>query len=357
MTADSHEGLRLALRPNSPYVLVMQDEQELDEALSTPRDQTRYALASAPGDIIVLGAGGKMGPSLARMAKRAADDGRRVIAVSRFSSDTARQSLEDAGIETISGDLLDRSFVASLPDAPNVVYMAGQKFGTSSAPSRTWMMNVIAPSICAERYGSSRIVAFSTGNVYPLVPVDGGGATEDDFPNPTGDYAASCLGRERIFEYAAENYGAQVAIVRLNYACDLRYGVLTDIALKVLDYQPVSLTMGYVNAIWQRDANCAALELFAHVGSYPLVVNVTGPDRLSVRELATEFGRRFEVDVTFDGDEAETALLSNTTRMQSLLQPAGMPSSELIELVANWVQSGNTILDKRTEFETRDGRF
>jgi nucleoside-diphosphate-sugar epimerase len=336
----------------------MEDEQALDDALSEPRANTRDALASAPGDIIILGAGGKMGPTLARMARRASEDGRRVIAVSRFSSDAARESLEHAGIETIAGDLLDRDFVARLPDAPNVVFMAGQKFGTTESPSRTWMMNVVLPALCAERYLGSRIIAFSTGNVYPLVPVDSGGATEDDSPKPVGEYAASCLGRERVFQHFSETAGTRVAIVRLNYAIDLRYGVLTDIATKVFEYQPVALGMGYVNVIWQRDANRVALELFEHVSSPPLIVNVTGTERLSVRDIATEFARRFEIDaVQFAGTESDTALLSNTARMQSLLLPPEMKTADMIDLVAHWIVEGRPLLAKPTHFETRDGVY
>jgi nucleoside-diphosphate-sugar epimerase len=340
------------------YVVAMEDEQALDEALSAPRDGTRYALQSAPGDIIVLGAGGKMGPTLARMARRAASDSRRVIAVSRFSSETARVSLEHAGVETISGDLLDREFVACLPDAPNVVFMAGQKFGTMDSPGRTWMMNVVVPAFCAERYASSKIVAFSTGNVYPLVPVDGGGSTEDDPPRPVGEYAASCLGRERVFQHFSETRGTQVAIVRLNYANDLRYGVLTDIATKVFEYQPIPLAMGYVNVIWQRDANRMALELFEHLGSYPLIVNVTGTERLSVRQLALEFAKRFEVEgVSFEGTESDTALLSNTSRMQSLLRAPEMTTTGMIDMVAEWITEGKPLLNRATHFETRDGSY
>jgi nucleoside-diphosphate-sugar epimerase len=335
----------------------MRDEQELEDALSEPRAETKRALESAPGDIIVLGAGGKMGPTLARMANRAATDGRRIIAVSRFSSGKVRSRLEAAGVETISGDLLDRGFVTSLPRAPNVVFMAGQKFGTTDSPARTWMMNVVVPAACAERYAASRIVVFSTGNVYPLAPVEGGGATEDDDLSPVGDYAASCVGRERVFQYFAETRGTKVAIVRLNYAIDLRYGVLTDIASRVIQRQPVPLAMGYVNVIWQRDANRAALELLGHVSSPALIVNVTGTQRLSVRALAGEFARIFGVDVEFAGAESDTALLSNTSRMQSLLGSPEMDPSVMIDMVAQWIRAGGPLLGKATHFETRDGNF
>lgn len=357
VTGVSAQGLRLAHERPPSYVSGMRDEQELEDALSEPRDRTRLSLAAAAGDIVILGAGGKMGPTLARMAKRGAGDGRRIIAVSRFSSPATRESLQAAGVETIAGDLLDREFVMKLPDAPNVVFMAGQKFGTMESPSRTWMMNVVVPSMCAERYATSRIVAFSTGNVYPLVPIESPGSREEDAPRPVGEYAASCLGRERIFQHYAESRATRVAIVRLNYAIDLRYGVLTDIASKVFTRQPVALGMGYVNVIWQRDANRVALELLEHAASPPAVVNVTGTERVSVRRVALEFARRFGVDVTFDGTEADTALLSDTSRMQTLVGQPEMPLATMIDMVATWLAEGGALLGKATHFETRDGRY
>lgn len=338
------------------------DDASLDEALSAPSAATVAALAQAPGDIVVLGAGGKMGPTLARMAARAREwsDGgakRRVIAVSRFSSANAERELREAGVETIACDLLDATAVASLPDAPNVVFMAGQKFGTRDVPSGTWMMNVVVPSICAERYRSSRFVVFSTGNVYPLVPVNGDGAGEGDPTDPVGEYAASCLGRERVFEHAAEQWGTKVAIVRLNYALALRYGVLTDIALAVYRREPVSLAMGHVNVIWQGDANRAALELLPLAASPPLVVNVTGEARLSVRALASELGRRLDREPRFSGTEASDALLSDTHLMASLLAPPERSFQTMLDWTAEWVREGRPLLGKPTQFGTRDGRF
>lgn len=335
-------------------------ERELDEMLSEPRGTTIHALARTSGDIVILGAGGKMGPTLARMTRRALDaagDARRVIAVSRFSSATAERVLREAGVETIACDLLDRAAVAELPDAPNIVFMAGQKFGTSDAPSRTWMMNVVVPANCAERYADSRIVAFSTGNVYPLVAVHQRGAREDDPTGPVGEYAASCVGRERVFEHYAATRGTKAAIVRLNYAIDLRYGVLTDLATKILAGTPISLAMGHVNVIWQRDACAAALELLPLTASPPLVVNVTGSAVLAVRDLAHELGRRLGAAPVFQGHEASDALLSDTTKMHSLVALPEMAVPTMLGWVAEWVRDGRPLLGKATHFETRDGAF
>ena len=348
----------------------------LEALLSEPHTATVRALAACPGDLVVLGAGGKMGPTLARMAMRAARDAdgtqvRRVIAVSRFSSPDTERTLREAGVETMCCDLLDRDAVAHLPDAPNVVFMAGQKFGTTEAPERTWLINVVVPAICAERYGSSRIVAFSTGNVYPLVPATGVGAKETDLTGPVGEYAASCLGRERIFEGAtrserhesgsAQNAvptaGARVAIVRLNYAIDLRYGVLADLSDRVWTGQPVSLAMGYVNVIWQGDANRAALELLPHAASPARIVNITGTERLSVRWLATELGARLGREPVFEGSEAADALLSDATLMQSMLGAPTVTITQMLDWTAEWTRAGGLRLDKPTHFDARDGRF
>ncbi|MGH7668661.1 MAG: NAD-dependent epimerase/dehydratase family protein [Gemmatimonadaceae bacterium] len=337
------------------------DEAELDARLADPRPETVAALARCPGDLLVLGAGGKMGPTLARMALAAARraDGaqpRRVTAVSRFSSSHAELALRDAGVQTIRCDLLDRGAVAALPDAPNVVFMAGQKFGTHDAPAHTWMMNVIVPAICAERYADSRIVAFSTGNVYPLTPVASGGARETDAPAPVGEYAWSCLARERVFEHAA-SAGARVALMRLNYAIDLRYGVLTDLALRVQRGEPVSLAMGRVNVIWQGDANRAALELLPRAGSAPFVLNVTGRDALSVRALAEGLGRRLGREPQFVEAPATDALLSNTHRMAHTLAAPTMDLETMLDWVAEWVRNGRPLLGKPTHFDVRDGTF
>lgn len=339
-------------------------DADLDALLSEPSGSVVRAIASCPGDIIVLGAGGKMGPTLARMAARAArastrPDGSppgRVIAVSHFSSLTVEQVLRDVGVETIRCDLLDHDQVATLPEVPNVVFMAGQKFGTSESPERTWALNVMVPEYCVERYPAARIVAFSTGNVYPLVSVASGGCREREPVGPVGEYAASCLARERVFEAAALR-GARVAIMRLNYAIALRYGVLTDLAASVIAGTPISLTMGHVNIIWQGDANRAALELLVHASSPASVWNVTGRDVLSVRMLATELGRRLGRDPVFEGTEAPDALLSNAARMHETLGTPEIPLATMLDWTAEWVRSGRQTLGKPTRFGVRDGKF
>jgi len=332
-------------------------EQDLDDILSTPRAETSAALKECPGDIIILGAGGKMGPTLARMAARARADSRRVIAVSRWSSATAERALNDAGVETIRCDLLDPDAVARLPDAANVIFMAGQKFGTADAPAMTWAINTIVPAHCAHRYRDSRIVAFSTGNVYRLTPIELGGSREDDTPAPLGEYAVSCVGRERVFEFYSMHHRTRVAICRLNYAIDLRYGVLVDIALKVYRDEPVSVEMGYVNVIWQGDANRIALECLALASSPPFVVNVTGPDILSVREIAEWFAKRFGKRAQIVGTERPDALLSNTSRMREKFAAPEVSIDRMREWVAQWIENGRTLLGKATKFEARDGRF
>ncbi|HYD52630.1 MAG TPA: NAD(P)-dependent oxidoreductase [Gemmatimonadaceae bacterium] len=334
-------------------------EEALDELLSRPRAETVDALRACPGDVIVLGAGGKMGPTLARMLARAARevDERRVLAVSRWSSPAAAESLRAAGVETIAADLLDRAQVAALPDASNVIFMAGQKFGTSGAPATTWAMNVLVPAACAERYAGARIVAFSTGNVYPLVPVDGPGARETDAPAPIGEYAMSCLGRERVFEHAAARHGARVALLRLNYANDLRYGVLTDLALRLWRGEPVSLRMARVNVIWQGDANRIAIECLPHATTPPFVLNLTGTSALRVRDLATALGERLGRTPLFDGEEQPDALLSDTTTLRTHFAPPEMPLDRMLDFVADWVRAGGTLLGKPTKFEVRTGEF
>ena len=301
-----------------------------------------------------------MGPSLARMVRRASDelgDSRIVYAVSRFSSEEAVRALEAWGVVPVRAELADRQALARLPDAPNVIYMAGQKFGTRALPSLTWVSNVVVPSNMAERYRDSRIVAFSTGNVYPLVPVKGGGARESEAPAPVGEYAYSCLGRERVLEHASRSRGMPVSIVRLNYAVDLRYGVLVDLAVRVMQGESIDLRMGHVNVIWQGDANAQAIGCLAHCAVPPFVVNVTGPELLSVRMVALELGRILGRDPVFVNSEATDALLSDTSLAQSLFGPPTVSAETLLVWVAEWLRRGGPLLGKATKFEEREGRF
>lgn len=336
------------------------NEAELDELLSTPRAETVEALRNAPGDIVVLGAGGKMGPTLSRMAARAAaqiGDGRRVYAVSRFSSPDVARTLGSAGIETITCDLLDHDSVALLPDAPNVIFMAGQKFGTASAPAATWAMNTIVPAICAERYRAARIVAFSTGNVYPLSAVPTGGARETDPVGPVGEYATSALGRERVLEFYSARNRTPVSIIRLNYAIDLRYGVLADIGLRVWRDAPVPVAMGHVNVIWQGDASRIAIESLTRAATPPFVVNVTGAETLVVRDIAQAFARAFRKIARFRGKERRDALLSNTDLMRSSFSPPEVGVETMIQWIADWISADRPMLGKPTHFEERAGQY
>jgi dTDP-4-dehydrorhamnose reductase len=346
--------------PLAPLAPPETDDQ-LEERLSRPTPEVIDALRACEGDVLVLGAGGKMGPSLARMVRRAADaideDRRAVIAVSRFSTPESAALLERSGVRVVRADLSDERALAGLPDAPNVVYMAGQKFGTSESPARTWAANTLLPARVAERYAASRLVAFSTGNVYPFVPATGTGSRESDPLTPLGEYANSCVGRERVLEHVSRTLGARIAIVRLNYAVDLRYGVLVEIAWKVAMGEPVDVRMGFANVIWQGDANAQAIRCLPLAASPPLVVNVTGPERLSVREVAHRFGALLGREPRVVGEEAADALLSDTTLARSLFGAPTVPTDTLMEWVAAWVRRGGTRLDRATKFEVRDGGF
>ena len=336
------------------------NDDELEEALSRPSSEVIDALRRTPGDVIVLGAGGKMGPSLSTMLRRGADalgDGRSVIAVSRFSSPHVAERLERGGIRVVRAELADRAAIAALPDAANVIYMAGQKFGTRDLPSLTWAVNTLIPAMVAERYAASRIVAFSTGNVYPLTPATGDGSREGDSLTPIGEYANSCVGRERVLEHVSRTRGTAMAIIRLNYAVDLRYGVLVDIAHRVLSGQPVRVDMGWVNVIWQGDANAQAIRALTIAASPSIAINITGPDRLSVRAAARRLGELLGATPAFEGAEAPDALLSDTTFAQSLFGQPTVSTDLLIRWVASWVARGGTRLGKPTKFEVRDGRF
>jgi nucleoside-diphosphate-sugar epimerase len=298
-----------------------------------------------------------MGPTLARMAKRAAPD-KRVVGVARFSDPAVRAGLERAGVETVACDLLDRGAVAALPKLPNVVFMAAMKFGASGNPALTWAMNVLVPAIVAETFAASRIVAFSTGCVYPFVPVDGGGAGEDTpaIP-PPGDYAWSCVGRERAFEHFSSRLGTPGRLVRLNYAIDMRYGVLHDIATKVRGGEPIDLGMGHVNVIWQGDANTVALRCLARTTTPTTPINVTGPGTLSVRWLVEELGRRLGRDPRFTGSEGATGWLNDASRMVRELGVPRVPIERMLDWTADWLMRGMASHGKPTRYEVRDGRY
>jgi len=334
--------------------------EDLEERLSRPTPEVVRLFAGLEGDVAVLGVGGKMGPTLARMACRAiAESGRprTVYGVARFSQPGLRPSLEEAGVQTLPCDLLDREAVQSLPDVPNVIFMAGMKFGSTGAEAMTWAMNTYVPALVAEKYRSARIVVFSTGNVYPLMPVAQGGATEQTPVAPIGEYAQSALGRERIFEYFSRQFGAKIAIFRLNYAVELRYGILLDVAQKIAAGIPVDLTMGNANVIWQGDANAVALRCLALAQSPPITLNVTGPETLSIRQVALRLGDLMGKDPILEGCESETALLSNAAQAHALFGYPKVPPDHVIQWVAHWVMIGGPTLNKPTHYEIRDGRF
>ena len=335
--------------------------EDLEDELSRPTPGVLGALRALEGDVMVLGAGGKMGPTLARMLRRGLVEighkQRRVIAVSRFSSASAAHGLRQHGVETIACDLMDRDAVRALPDAPNVIFMAGQKFGTSAAPEMTWVINTLVPAIVAERYAKSRIVAFSTGCVYPLVPADGPGSREDDALGPPGEYANSCVGRERVFTHFAKQNGTQALLFRLCYAIDLRYGVLCDVATKVAQGLPVDVTMGAANVIWQGDANARAIQCLEHTASPPVALNVTGLERVSIRALAQRFGELFDRKPFTTGSESSTAWLWDAARSYELFGPVSVSLDEMITATAQWVKHDGATLGKPTHFETTDGRF
>ena len=342
----------------------IQDVEELEELLSEPTTGAIDIMSALDGDILVLGVGGKMGPTLARMAKRASDLAgvkRRVIGVSRFSASSPesvlQHQLQTWGVEALRCDLLNPKSLAELPDAANVVFMAGMKFGSTGKEWLTWAINTYLPGLVANRYRHSRIAVFSTGNVYGLSPVSHGGSCEEETLNPSGEYAMSCVGRERIFEHFSRANNTKMTILRLNYATELRYGVLMDIALRVNVEQAVPLSMGFLNAIWQADAAAMSLQSLAHATAPPNIINITGPELLSVRRVAEEFGKLLNKPVRFDGEESSDALLNNAQKAYQLLGMPQVNAEQLMVWIADWVRRGGTTLAKPTHFEERAGRF
>lgn len=340
---------------------LIENEEQLEDRLSEPTAELVADLQTLQGDILVLGVGGKMGPSLARMARRALDTAgaatRQVIGIARFSEPGLRERLEGWGIRTMAADLLQPGALATLPDVPNVVYMAARKFGSTGNEALTWAMNTFLPGLVAERYAQSRIVAFSTGNVYPLVSVASGGATESDPLGPVGEYAQSALGRERMFQYGSQQHGTSVAILRLNYAAELRYGVLLDIAQKVQTGRPIDLATGHVNVIWQGDASTVALRALTVCDAPPAIINLTGPETVSVRWAAQRLGKWLGKTPVFVGSERDSALLNNAAACHRRFGYPRVSLEQLLRWVAHWVTSGGRTLDKPTKFQVRDGKF
>ena len=332
----------------------------LEDRLSEPSERLIESMAGLDGDIIILGVGGKMGVTLAQLAARAdeaAGKQRRIVAVSSFSRGGVREQLEAGGISTVQANLLEPGAVAGLPDATNVVYMVGRKFGSTGAEQLTWATNVYLPGLVGERYADSRIVSFSTGCVYPLVPIESGGSTEDMALGPVGEYAMSCVGRERILDYYAVERGAKVLHYRLNYAVELRYGVLVDIALSVWRGEPIDLAMGHFNCVWQGYANAVALQCFDLAASPSRALNVTGPECVSVRWASERFATLMDKTPKLVGEEAPTAWLSNASECHRLFGPPEITLHDVMEWVATWIMKDGELLDKPTHFTTRDGKY
>lgn len=334
---------------------------ELEEILSRPSMADIDAISRLEGDILILGVAGKLGPSLARRIRRAADaahlEQKRVTGVYSRIRGEVESLLRAARIEMVCADLLDPEQVATLPDAENVIFLIGRKFGSTGAESMTWATNAWVPALVARRYRSSRIVVLSSGNVYPMTPVVSGGATESTPPQPVGEYAQSVLARERLFEHFSTVFGTAVCLFRLNYAIDLRYGVLFDIGQKVYGRTPLNLNIGSVNIVWQGDANSACLRSISLCQSPPAVLNVTGPETLSVRAAAERFGELLHVKPIFEGVESDVALLNNAGRYHHLFGYPSVSVDEMIAWTAHWIEIGGATLDKPTHFEASDGQF
>lgn len=336
------------------------NESQLDSVLTRPASALREYIPQVKSPLVILGAGGKMGPTLAVLAKHAADlagHALEVIAVSRYSNDATRQWLENNGVQTLAADLMKFSAWRKLPNSKNIIYLVGNKFGTGDNPGLTWAMNTLVPAAASGRYSQSRVVALSTGCVYPMVLNGGGGATESTPPEPIGEYASACLARERLFEFHAAQNGTAMTLIRLNYAIDLRYGVLHDIAQKVWSGKPVELAMGHFNCIWQGDANERILRSLGLCANPPNILNLTSPETLAVREVAQQLSKLMDREVRFSGNEAETAWLSNPAQA---IETLGAPETSLdtmLRWTAHWTLNEGRSLGKPTHFEVRDGKY
>lgn len=338
----------------------MKSIEELENRLSTPSDRLIKDMQNIEGDILILGVGGKMGPSMAKLATRAFKEcgsDQKVFGVSRFSDPGLQGELEGFGIETIATDLLKEKELQDLPEPQNVIYLVGKKFGTSGNEHLTWAMNAYLPGRVAEKFKHSKIVAFSSGNVYPFVPYGSGGATERTDPGPVGEYAQSCLGRERVFEHFSHRYDIPMLFFRLNYAVEMRYGNLLEIAKAVYKGDPIDLRNGHMNVIWQGDANEIALRSLLHCTTPPKLLNVTGPETISIRAVAHQFGRVFEQEPQFVNEEQSTSLLNNASLSHKLFGYPSVSLTQIIEWTAEWVQRDQKTIDKPTHFQVRSGKF
>jgi nucleoside-diphosphate-sugar epimerase len=336
------------------------NEQQLEERMSRPTAADVDAMRALEGDVLILGVGGKMGPTLAQLIRRSADAAgkkTKVLGVARFTDKNMPDALRAHGIEPIMCDLLEPEQLAQLPGAENVIFMAARKFGTTGAEHLSWAINTQLPALVADRYRHSRIVCFSSGNVYPLVPATCGGPDEQTPVGPQGEYAQSVLGRERVFEHASHRWGTKVSILRLNYAIDLRYGVLVDIARAVFQQKPIDVRMPLVNVIWQGDANSVALRSIAHCDSPPFVLNLTGPETLSTRWIAEQFAQRLGLQASFSGEESSHALLNNATKCHQLFGYPTVTVGAMMDWIADWIASGGAHSNKATHFQSQDGKF
>ena len=338
----------------------MTELEALEQELLKPSEALISDISKIEGDIILLGVGGKMGPSMAKLARKAivrAGIDKRIIGISRFSEAGTREELEADGIETISADLLNEKDLAALPEAKNIIYLAGTKFGTTGKEPFTWAMNSYLPGRVAERYKNSRIVAFSTGNIYPFTPINSGGLSEEHLPAPVGEYGQSCLGRERVFQYFSERYSIPTLIYRLNYAIDLRYGVMLEIAKSVNEGRSIDLTTGNVNVIWQGDANEIAIRSLLHCDVPANILNVTGPETLSLKWLAEQFGTLLGKEPLFENEVQPTALLSNASKAHKLFGYPRVTVRDMIEMTVAWLYAGGKTINKPTHFQERKGQF